>query len=175
MTKARALKLVANRERDIAETRKRMALANVEWDSRTAIGSRAYDVQNLGHTYRARVSHFEGCLKRTVERTRPRLVAWVRFDWHCYAIFGGLIGSPSFEASVDGTGSEPIPIMRAQARREDLALKSRLGGYFHSLCVDVIFYQRQFKEIGSLYGGDRLAAENFRLALDDLAEYYCKH
>lgn len=162
----------AKLERIGAETKqKRLAAAGMDYyDPRTAQGHREFDVVSLGPTLRVSVNHFNNCFKRKGDRTDARILAWSKFDEHCHKVHAGLIANPRYEPGVDVSTRPGVSDSRLDAVAADAHWETRLGRDMHGLLVNIIYFQKSYRDLaGEGHGDEKLIAGMFKRALDLLA------
>jgi hypothetical protein len=157
----------------LAQKRKRMSAAGLDWDPRTAQGRRQVDLANMGPSLRASINHFNACLRKKSDRTDARVLAWSKFDAHCHKVNAGLIANPRYEPGVDTSTLPGVSDSRLDALKQDAQLRSWLGRDMHGLLVEVIYHQRSFRELeGLVYLDTREILILFRRALDLTAAWF---
>jgi hypothetical protein len=157
----------------LEQKRKRMSAAGLDWDPRTAQGRRQVDLANMGASLRASISHFNACLRKKCDRTDARVLAWSKFDTHCHKVNAGLIANLRYEPGVDTSTIPGVSDSRIDALRQDAQLRSWLGRDMHGLLVEVIYYQKSFRELeGLAYLDTHEILILFRRALDLTAAWF---
>lgn len=157
----------------IADRRKALATAGVEWDPRTATGGRAYEVVSMGAKSRALVSQFNACIRRRSERAPHRLLAWEEADRHFHWVHDGSLPSPKFEPGVDNKALPNIAESRLDAQRADVQFKAYIGATMHALLELLIFEHRTYQEVSERSGlAVELLEQMLPLALDLAAKYW---
>jgi hypothetical protein len=153
--------------------RKKCKASFVEFDPRTAQALRPYRFVNLGSSLRASVNHFEAVIRRKDEQTSSRLLAWAEFDEHCHRVHKGELPSAKFEPGVDSSGRAGMSPVLLEALQADAVLRDYLGRDMHGMLVQIIYFQRNLRDlVGQGYGDERIMAGMFRRALDLAASYF---
>lgn len=132
------------------QRRKQLSAADVEYDPRTAMGRRTYDIVNFGAKMRAANNHFNACIRRPADRTDIRLLAWQQFDSHYHAVSAGLMASPRYEPGVDTSTVPEVSTTRLAALQSDSYLRAELGVHLHNILVEVVYHQRHPRDLPGL-------------------------
>jgi hypothetical protein len=158
------------------ERRRKLSIAGVDVRPGTAQDARTFDVIGLGSSLRASINHYQQCFPKTADRSNSRLIAWSKFDELQNRVHAGDIPSPRFEPSVDRSGLPDVADQKLAAKGEDAEIRTFLGHYMHQLLVDVVFWQKSFRQLAggetSSIEAQRVVAGTFRIALDQAAAFF---
>lgn len=152
--------------------RKKLAASKVVYDSRTAVGSRNYDVVNFGAKMRATNDHFSACAPRRSDRTDTRLLAWQEFDRHYHKVQAGVIANPRYEPGVDTSTIPDVSEYRLAALKADAELRRDIGPHAHHILVEVVYHQRHPRDLPGLSALEPAARTVLLLHALDLAAIY---
>lgn len=157
------------------ELLKRLKLAGVDMDTRTAQALRDIGTAGVGKAQFASIQGFADAYRKPGERHPWRAQTWTEFDEICHERFRGEYVECRFEPSVDNSSIPNVPDARLTAERRLRRVREAVGARAFGVLVGRIYLNQSFRQLaaeGHCFGNEDLVAGTFKLALDDCADLW---